>query len=284
MHAEMPPAAHETARLTAAAQRAFWRRVLAVVVDLLVLSLVDIFINGIFGVTRVTGGSPITAHSSAFTQFTASTDVGWGWLALVWLVYYISLEALFGATVGKWVVDLRVTDLEGIRPGLWSIVVRNVVRFVDGVPFGFLVGGSVALRAPRRQRLGDHLARTLVIPRDAVAAPLLAPAQLRRCLALVGGVLLVCLAFSGAFFYYGRPPLVVQGLMNTRQMIFSDGVSAYTLSAPVWGPDTVTYQIEYVTEHPTDTCHARLTLAWVLPTGWEPRTGESSCGPDRKGV
>ena len=40
---------------------------------------------------------------------------------------------------------------------------------------------------------------------------------------------------SGAFFYYGRPPLVVQGMVNTQQMMFGDGVSAYTLSAPVWG-------------------------------------------------
>jgi hypothetical protein len=84
-------------------------------------------------------------------------------------------------------------------------------------------------------------------------------------------------AFSVHFLYYGRPPLVVQGMMNTRQMMFSDGVSSYTLSAPVWGSGTVTYQIAYVTEQPVDTCHARLTLAWSPATGWEPRYGEASC-------
>jgi uncharacterized RDD family membrane protein YckC len=278
MRAEMPIVANETTRIATAAQRAFWPRVLAVVVDLLVLSLVDLFINGVCGVTRVTSGSPVSASSSAFTQFTTSTDVGWGWLALIWLVYYIGLEALFGATVGKWMVNLRVTNLDGTPPGLKSIAVRNLMRFVDVLPVGFVVGGSVALASPLRQRLGDHLARTLVIPRDAVAAPLLTPIQLRRRLALADLVILVCLAFSGAFFYVGRPSVVVQSMMNTRQMMFGDGVSAYTLSAPVWGSDTVTYQIEYVTEQPVDTCHARLTLTWTFPTGWEPRSGESSCG------
>jgi hypothetical protein len=131
--------------------------------------------------------------------------------------------------------------------------------------------------SPWRQRLGDHLAHTVVLPHDAVTEPLLTPAARRRRLALVGGGILACLACGATFFYYGRPPLIVQGMMNTRQMMFRDGVSSYTLSAPVWGSDTVTYQIAYVTENPIDTCHTHLTLAWTLPTGWEPRSAEASC-------
>ena len=56
--------------------------------------------------------------------------------------------------------------------------------------------------------------------------------------------------------------------MTTRQLMFRDGVSTYALSAPIWGSGTVTYHIAYVTEHPVDTCHARLTLVWTLPSGW----------------
>lgn len=278
MRDEMPPTTPETDRFAADAQRTFWRRVLAVIVDLLVLSLVSFFINGVFGVTHITSGSPVPASGSGFTAFTSLTDVGWGWLTLVWLVYCFGLEALFGATVGKWALRLRVTDREGRRPPLRHIVVRNIVRAVDALPVAYLIGGSVALLSPWRQRLGDHFASTVVLPQAAVTEPPLTPAARRRRLALVGVVLLAYLAFSGAFFYYGRPPLIVQGMVNTQQMMFRDGVSAYTLSAPVWGPGTVTYQIEYVTEHPVDTCQARLTLAWALPTGWEPRYAETFCG------
>ncbi|HEX9056770.1 MAG TPA: RDD family protein [Ktedonobacterales bacterium] len=272
------PQMPEAAQLPTEAQRAFWLRALAVIIDSLVLSLMSFGINAVFGVTHVTSGSPIPLANGSIATFTSSTDVGWGWLLLVVLVYYIGLEALFGATVGKWLVNLRVTDLDGRRAGVGAIVVRNVMRLVDGLPVGFLVGGTAALSSPRRQRLGDRLAHTLVVRREALTAPLLTPAQRRWRVALVGGVVVTCLAFSGAFFYYGRSPLVVQSMMNTRQMMFQHGVRSYTLSAPVWGSGTVSYQIEYVTEQPVDTCHAHLTLAWELPNGWEPRYGEATCG------
>jgi uncharacterized RDD family membrane protein YckC len=276
-HAAMPSAIHAPARLESAAQRSFWRRVLAVGIDLLVLSLVTVFINSVFGVTQVTSGSAVPTPGSDFTVWTSSTDVGWGWLTLVWQVYCLGLEALFGATVGKWVVRLRVTDREGRRPPLRHLVVRNVVRVVDALPVGYVLGGSVALLSPWRQRLGDQLADTIVLPHEAVAEPWLTPAARRWRLLLAGEVLLICLAVSAMFFYYGRPPLVVHSLVNTQQMMFRDGVSTYTLSAPTWGAGTVTYHIAYTTEHPVDTCHARLTLRWTFPRGWEPSGGEASC-------
>lgn len=276
-HAAMPSATHATAPLADTAQRAFGKRVLAVGIDLLVLSLVDVYINSVFGVTQVTSGSPVPTPGSGFTVWTSSTSVGWGWLALVWLVYYVGLEALFGATVGKWIERLRVTDRAGRRPPLRHLIVRNVVRVVDALPVGYVLGGSIALLSPWRQRLGDQLADTVVLPHEAIAEPWLSLAARRWRLLLVGVVLLACLASSATFFYYGRPPLVVQSLVNTQQMMFRDGVSAYTLSAPTWGSGTVTYQIAYTTEHPIDTCHARLTLIWTFPSGWEPSDGEASC-------
>jgi uncharacterized RDD family membrane protein YckC len=275
--AEMLPQAPETAHLATAAQRAFGQRILAVGIDLLVLSLVTFFINGVFGVPHVTSGSPVPPPGSGFPVFTTATDVGWGWLTLVWLVYYLGLEALFGATVGKWAMRLRVTDRAGRRPPLRPLIVRNIVRIVDALPVAYLLGGGVALLSPWRQRLGDQLADTVVLPQEAVAEPRLTPSAWRRRRLLVGVVLLACLAGSATFFYYGRPPLVVQGLVNTHQLMFRDGVSSYTLSAPIWGSGTVTYQIAYVTEHPVDSCHSRLTLVWTLPTGWEPSYAEASC-------
>ncbi len=277
--AEVPPRTDGDLRPTAAdARDAFVARVLAVVVDLFVLSVIDGFVNYVFGVTRVTGGSPVPVVGDSFTQFTSVTDVSGAWLVVLWLIYYISLEALFGATVGKWMLRLRVTDREGRWPPFRQIVVRNIARIVDGLPvMGYLLGGVVALLSPLRQRLGDHLAHTVVIRRGALAAPLLTPRQASRRLALVSAILLACVGGSAVFFYYGRPPLVVQGLANTRQMMFSDGVSSYTLGAPTWGAGTVTYDITYHTTRLVNTCHARLTLTWTFPTGWQPANSMTSC-------
>jgi len=256
---------------------AFWARVLAAIVDALVLSLLYAFVNTIYGVTQVTSGSPLATVSGSFTQFTTYAGVNWVWLELLWLVYFLGLEALFGATIGKWLFRLRVTDDTGQRVAFQQIVVRNLARIVDVLPGGYLIGGIVALFSSQRQRLGDHLAHTVVIARASLAAPLLTPAQLRRRLALVSGVLLACVAFSAVFYYYGRPPLVVQSMANTGQMMFGDGVTSYTLGAPTWGPGTVTYEMTYHTIRSAHTCHAHLALAWSFPTGWEPRTALTSC-------
>lgn len=275
--ADVPPRADVDSPLAADdASHAFWTRVLAAVVDVLALSLVNAFVNFVFGVTAVISGSPVPVHDAS-TQFMTSTGVGWIWPVALTFVYFIGLEALFGATLGKWLFHLRVTDLDGLRPAFWPIVIRNLVRPVDALPMGYLLGGVIALNSPLRQRLGDHLARTVVIRHEALAVPLLTRAHARRRFALIGAILLACISYSAAFFYYGRPPLVIQSMVNTRQMMFIDGVSGYTLGTPTWEPGTVTYQITYQTAYPVNTCHARLTLDWAFPTGWEPRTGESQC-------
>lgn len=276
--AEAPQATHEMELLAAYSQRAFWWRVGAVVVDALVLSLVNALVDYVFGVTQVTGGSPIPPPGGGITFWTSSTSVPAVWLVLLWVLYYILLEGLFGATIGKWAFRLRVMQLDGRPLGLRAVIVRNVLRLVDVLPVGYLLGGIVALLSPLRRRVGDRVAQTIVIPREALATPMLTPEQLRRRLALVGAIVAVGLAFCAGFFYYGRPPLVVQGMINTRQMMFEEGVSSYTLSPPKWGAGTVTYRVAYVTEQPEQRCNSLLTLRWQWPDGWVPADGETTCG------
>src|SRR6266550_9142348 len=87
--------------LASAAGRVLPRRLLALVADTLVISLLDAIINGTFGVARVTSAVATTITSGGFTSFTTQTTVDWPWLALVWVAYYALLEGLFGATLGK---------------------------------------------------------------------------------------------------------------------------------------------------------------------------------------
>ncbi|HPC82233.1 MAG TPA: RDD family protein [Thermoanaerobaculaceae bacterium] len=73
--------------------------------------------------------------------------------------YFVLFEVgLEGQTPGKKVLGLRVVTENGGRPGVGSLVTRNVLRLVDifiGVPM-------MALDA-RSRRLGDRLAGTLVV-------------------------------------------------------------------------------------------------------------------------
>src|SRR5262249_35543025 len=68
-----------------------------------------------------------------------------------------------GQTLGKRLLYLRVIDSQGLRLQLSQIVVRNVLRFVDVLPFFYLVGGITCFFNGHAQRLGDLAANTVVI-------------------------------------------------------------------------------------------------------------------------
>jgi uncharacterized RDD family membrane protein YckC len=68
-----------------------------------------------------------------------------------------------GQTLGKRLLSLRVVDERGLRLTFSQVAMRNLLRFVDVMPIGYLVGGTAALLSARGQRLGDLAAGTLVI-------------------------------------------------------------------------------------------------------------------------
>ncbi len=68
-----------------------------------------------------------------------------------------------GQSVGKRLLHLRVVDAQGKRLAFEQVALRNLLRFVDAIPFAYLVGGTVAFLNRRGQRLGDLAAGTLVI-------------------------------------------------------------------------------------------------------------------------
>jgi uncharacterized RDD family membrane protein YckC len=83
-------------------------------------------------------------------------------LALMAL-YFVLLEGWLGATLGKWVLGLRVVRSEGGHPGLARSAVRNLLRLVDGLPAFSILGIILILRSPERARFGDRVAGTRVI-------------------------------------------------------------------------------------------------------------------------
>ena len=266
--------------LASATGRALPRRVLALIADTVVISLLDAILNGTFGITRVTSGVATTMGSGGFSSFTTQTTVDWPWLALLWVTYYGVLEALFGATVGKALTGLRVTDLEGRRIGWQGAIVRNLARLLDVLPFAYLLGGILTLATKRHQRLGDLLAGTIVVPAVAVSHPPLQASVRRRRAIGVASVTAVLLAFCAGFAYFGRPPLVIEGAKNTSEGIFTDGVSSYTLGSPRWGTGTVTYPVTYEMARTTQTCRGFITLNWNWGfAGWVFSSGESQCSP-----
>ena len=93
-----------------------------------------------------------------------------------WAYYGIS-EGLFrGKTIGKYVYGLRAIQEEGYPITLWGALLRNIVRAADSVPLYFIfpfygAGFLTMLAAGKFRRLGDLVARTVVIEERRVSVP-----------------------------------------------------------------------------------------------------------------
>lgn len=282
--AQTPPRADETTVLAEPARQAFWWRALALFVDALVLSVVTALVDMVFGVTHVISGSPFPLPTSGppnpppitgFSTFTSSNDIGGPWIALIAIVYFTGLEALFGATVGKLAARLRVVNMDGQLLTPWQAIVRNVLRVVDNLPALYLFGGILALASPLRQRIGDRLAHTAVVPRYTLAAPLLTDAQRRCRLALISVVVAALLLVCGGFYYYGRPPLVVESAINTDY--FGEHVTSYLLGHATRTRTSVTYPIFYKTPRHPGGCSGTVVLRWSGLSGWQIEYATSTC-------
>ena len=95
--------------------------------------------------------------------------------ALMW-IYPVLFEVLRdGQTPGKRMMRLRVINANG-TPVTWiASIVRNLMRTVDMMPFGYAFGLIACLIDPRCRRLGDMVAGTLVVHAEATGGPSAVP-------------------------------------------------------------------------------------------------------------
>jgi len=93
------------------------------------------------------------------------------WLMLVlnfavhWLVFAWWPSTHGGQTLAMRWFKLRIITEDGGQPTLGALTVRWLLLFVDGI-LGGLVGLIIMLNSPRHQRLGDSVAKTLVVRVD----------------------------------------------------------------------------------------------------------------------
>ncbi len=83
--------------------------------------------------------------------------------------YYLVMEAMWGATLGKMALKLRIVHIDN-SPISWSeALIRTLLRLVDGL-FGYILGAIIINNSFRHQRLGDMAAKTVIIrkPGDTV--------------------------------------------------------------------------------------------------------------------
>jgi uncharacterized RDD family membrane protein YckC len=135
------------------------KRILAALIDMVILAFT-------FAVVVVIFHQEETVKHDHYAITTYKIDfTGWPfvlYLAGV-LAYYVGTEATMFATPGKLALDLRIASADSSPLSFGRIVLRNVLRIVDGLPFLYLVGIITIAASKRDQRVGDMAAQTIVI-------------------------------------------------------------------------------------------------------------------------
>jgi uncharacterized RDD family membrane protein YckC len=135
-----------------------WARFAALVIDGLLFCAI------FFPVTRIVKGVWIMSVADhRWTTGLFITDPLCMIFLMLMLLYFVLLEGLAGATLGKCVLGLRVVRMDGEKPGLARSALRNILRLVDGLPALHIVGIILILRSPERARFGDRVAGTRVV-------------------------------------------------------------------------------------------------------------------------
>lgn len=155
-----PPAIVPTdmsAEAAATEYAGFWRRVLATLIDGLILGAIGIGLT-IFGVFSLIP-APLLGGATTFMSGIAGANTLSTLLS--WLYYSLQECSPHQATLGKRAVGIRVVDLEGQRISFARATGRYFGKILSALFFG--IGFLMVAFTGKKQGLHDMLAGTLVV-------------------------------------------------------------------------------------------------------------------------
>lgn len=128
------------------------------------------------GATILDIGVFLVAFVTAARSLPRNDDLVW-WLLGAYFIYFVVMEGIWGATLGKLAIKIRVVGPDNGPPGLGRAFVRTFLRAFEVNPFlfGAIPAGVVACLTDGKQRVGDLLANTYVL--DAADAARLRAAE-----------------------------------------------------------------------------------------------------------
>jgi uncharacterized RDD family membrane protein YckC len=132
-------------------------RIIAVIIDTILIFVVSLVI---FIPLWLLGGFFGVFGSFAFVFFGPLALLSW----LLWLLYFTYFEATTGQTLGKQLMNIRVVDETTLQHlDFARSLVRNILRIIDWFPFFYLIGFILIATNPKKQRIGDMAASSIVV-------------------------------------------------------------------------------------------------------------------------
>ncbi|MBN1983770.1 MAG: RDD family protein [Chitinivibrionales bacterium] len=126
-------------------------RSLSLLIDLLIILCCSMSVGIFMGYVRFISSDGAIALT-IFLQFAISTGYG---IVMEWTQN--------GQTIGKRVMKIQVVDEKGMQLSLSQVIIRNLLRTIDMLPFFYLIGGLSCMLSKKNMRLGDIAANTVVI-------------------------------------------------------------------------------------------------------------------------
>lgn len=131
-------------------------RWLASFVDYLIYALLAGAISYFFG------EEPIKNEGESIFQLRDLVDIAI--VFLPWLIVLPGWETFNkGQTIGKAMFKIKATKQDGSKIDIASSIVRHLFDFIDFLPFAGITGLTVASNNKNAQRLGDLVAKTMVV-------------------------------------------------------------------------------------------------------------------------
>ena len=132
--------------MTAPHYAGFWIRLLAMIIDGIILGIISKILFG-DTVVQTTNGSITMQFNNAYT--------------LVPLIYTLACWMLFSATPGKYLLGLRIVDEEGNKLSPAKAIIRYLGYIVSSIILciGYLMIGF----SSKKQGLHDLIAKTYVV-------------------------------------------------------------------------------------------------------------------------
>lgn len=99
-------------------------------------------------------------------------------IVLFFLLYPFIFELWWkGQTPGKRILHTRAVNDDGSFLTLSAVILRNIFRLIDMLPFFYLIGFIVCVLNKRKKRIGDFVAGTIVIKENIINLPKLVPSS-----------------------------------------------------------------------------------------------------------
>lgn len=134
----------------------FWRRALALVIDLIILSVPAYLLAVLLGEDPTA-----PSHTSEQMQYRNLSIYNAASFLLNWLYFAFMESSTRQGSLGKQAMGILVTDLEGNRISFGKATLRYFGKIVSGLTL--FIGYLMAVFTQRRQALHDIIAGTLVL-------------------------------------------------------------------------------------------------------------------------